>query len=137
MFADLLSDGLLIKKQATDTKTCLYILTKFLLATYLECSTRDSCSVKLNNRKIWHNLYRTEFIIRQAAPLMEQLGAEPTLQNLLNFLTDYCISIFKTPNAIYLFVRYKGVTNANRRVGIFPLFPPLSNRQTAAYGGLP
>ena len=45
MIADLLSYGLLVKKQATDTKTCLYIMTKFPLAMYHECSTRDSCSV--------------------------------------------------------------------------------------------
>ncbi len=106
MIADLLSYGLLVKKQATDTKTCLYIMTKFPLAMYHECSTRDSCSVKLNNRKIWHNIYRTEFIIRQAVPLMEQLGIELTLQNLLNFLTDYCISVFTTENQMSIYQLY-------------------------------
>lgn len=106
MIADLLSNGLLVKKQATDTKTCLYIMTKFPLAMYHECSTRDSCSVKLNNRKIWHNIYRTEFLIRQAVPLMEQLGMELTLQNLLNFLTDYCISIFTTENQMSVYQLY-------------------------------
>ena len=106
MFADLLSYGLLVKKQATDTKTCLYIMTKFPLAMYHECSTRDSCSVKLNNRKIWHNIYRTEFIIRQAVPLIEQLGMELTLQNLLNFLTDYCISVFTTENQMSVYQLY-------------------------------
>lgn len=106
MFADLLSYGLLVKKQATDTKTCLYIMTKFPLAMYHECSTRDSCSVKLNNRKIWHNIYRTEFLIRQAVPLMEQLGMELTLQDLLNFLTDYCISVFTTENQMSVYQLY-------------------------------
>lgn len=106
MIADLLSYGLLVKKQATDTKTCLYIMTKFPLAMYHECSTRDSCSVKLNNRKIWHNIYRTEFIIRQAVPLIEQLGMELTLQNLLNFLTDYCISVFTTENQMSVYQLY-------------------------------
>lgn len=106
MIADLLSNGLLIKKQATDTKTCLYIMTKFPLAMYHECSTRDSCSVKLNNRKIWHNIYRTEFLIRQAVPLMEQLGMELTLQNLLNFLTYYCISVFTTENQMSVYQLY-------------------------------
>lgn len=106
MIADLLSYGLLVKKQATDTKTCLYIMTKFPLAMYHECSTRDSCSVKLNNRKIWHNIYRTEFIIRQAVPLMEQLSMELTLQNLLNFLTDYCISVFTTENQMSIYQLY-------------------------------
>ena len=104
MIADLLSYGLLVKKQATDTKTCLYIMTKFPLAMYHECSTRDSCSVKLNNRKIWHNIYRTEFIIRQAVPLMEQHSMELTLQNLLNFLTDYCIHL---PSSCYLSLTHK------------------------------
>ena len=106
MIADLLSYGLLVKKQATDTKTCLYIMTKFPLAMYHECSTRDSCSVKLNNRKIWHNIYRTEFIIRQAVPMMKQLAIELTLQNLLNFLTDYCISVFTTENQISVYQLY-------------------------------
>lgn len=106
MIADLLSYGLLVKKQTTDTKTCLYIMTKFPLAMYHECSTRDSCSVKLNNRKIWHNIYRTEFIIRQAVPMMEQLDIELTLQNLMNFLTDYCISIFTTENQMSVYQLY-------------------------------
>lgn len=109
MIADLLSYGLLVKKQATDTKTCLYIMTKFPLAMYHECSTRDSCSVKLNNRKIWHNIYRTEFIIRQAVPLMEQHSMELTLQNLLNFLTDYCISIFTTENQMSVYQLYRNL----------------------------
>ena len=106
MFADLLSCGLLVKKQATDTKTCLYIMTKFPLSVYHECSTRDSCSIKLNNRKIWHNIYRTEFIIRQTVALMEQLAMELTLQNLLNFLTDYCISVFTTENQMSIYQLY-------------------------------
>ena len=106
MIADLLSYGLLVKKQATDTKTCLYIMTKFPLAMYHECSTRDSCSVKLNNRKIWHNIYRTEFIIRQAVPMMEQLSMELTLQNLLNFLTDHCICVFTTENQMSVYQLY-------------------------------
>lgn len=106
MIADLLSCGLLVKKQATDTKTCLYIMTKFPLSVYHECSTRDSCSIKLNNRKIWHNIYRTEFIIRQAVTLMEQLTVELTLQNLLNFLTDYCISVFTTENQMSIYQLY-------------------------------
>ena len=106
MIADLLSNGLLIKKQATDTKTCLYIMTKFPLPMYHECSPRDSCSVKLNNRKIWHNIYRTEFLIRQAVPLMEQLSMELTLQNLLNFLTDHCICVFTTENQMSVYQLY-------------------------------
>lgn len=103
---DLLSCGLLVKKQATATKTCIYIMTKFPLALYHECSTRDSCSVKLNNRKIWNNIYRTEFIIRQAVTFMEQLGIKMTLENLLNFLTDYCISVFTTENQMSVYQLY-------------------------------
>lgn len=106
MITDLLSYGLLIKKQATNTKTCIYIMTKFPLAMYHECSTRDSCSIKLNNRKIWNNIYRTEFIIRQAVPFMEQLNLELTLENLLDFLTDYCISIFTTENQMSVYQLY-------------------------------
>ena len=109
MIADLLSCGLLVKKQATDTRTCIYILTKFPLALYHECSTRDSCSVKLNNRKIWNNIYRTEFIIRQVVPMMEQLNIELTLQNLLNFLIDYCISVFTTENQMSVYQLYENL----------------------------
>lgn len=106
MITDLLSYGLLVKKQATDTKTCIYIMTKFPLALYHECSTRDSCSVKLNNRKIWNNIYRTEFIIRQAVPMMVQLDMELALQNLLDFLTDYCISVFTAENQMSVYQLY-------------------------------
>ena len=109
MIADLLSHGLIIKKQATDTRTCIYILTKFPLAIYYECSTRDSCSIKLNNRKIWNNIYRTEFIIRQAVPFMEQLDMELNLENLMAFLTDYCISIFTTENQISVYQLYQNL----------------------------
>lgn len=98
MVSDLLSCGLLVKKQATVTRTCIYIMTKFPLAMYHECSTRDPCSIKLNNRKIWNNIYRTEFIIRQAVLFMEQLHLEMTLENLMDFLDEYCISIFTTEN---------------------------------------
>lgn len=106
MMADLLSHGLLVKKQATDTKTCIYIMTKFPLAQYHECSTRDSCSVKLNNRKIWNNIYRTEFIIRQAVYFMEQLNMELTIENLLDFLEDNCISVFTTENQMSVYQLY-------------------------------
>ena len=109
MLADLLAHGLVIKKQATNTRTCIYIMTKFPLALYHECSTRDSCSIKLNNRKIWNNVYRTEFIIRQVVPFMEQLQIELTLENFLNFLTDYCISIFTTENQMSVFQLYENL----------------------------
>lgn len=106
MIADLLSCGLVVKKQATNTRTCIYVLTKFPLAMYYECNTRDSCSVKLNNRKIWNNIYRTEFIIRQIVPFMEQLNIELTLENMLNFLSDYSISIFTTENQMSVYQLY-------------------------------
>lgn len=106
MIADLLSCGLLVKKQATDTRTCIYILTKFPLALYHECSTRDSCSVKLNNRKIWNNIYRIEFLIRQVVPFMQRLGMELTLENLLDFLNDHCISVFTTENQMSVYQLY-------------------------------
>ena len=109
MLADLISHGLVIKKQATNTKTCIYVLTKFPLAMYYECNTRDSCSVKLNNRKIWNNIYRTEFIIRQVVPFMEQLQIELTLENMLNFLSNYCISIFTTENQMSVYQLYQNL----------------------------
>lgn len=109
MLADLLSCGLVVKKQATNTKTCIYIMTKFPLSMYHECSTRDSCSVKLNNRKIWNNVYRTEFIIRQVIPFMEQLNIGLTLENMLNFLTNYCISIYSTENQMSVYQLYQNL----------------------------
>ena len=109
MLADLISHGLVVKKQATNTKTCIYIMTKFPLAIYYECNTRDSCSIKLNNRKIWNNVYRTEFIIRQIIPLMEQLQIELTLENMLNFLSDYTISIFTTENQMSVYQFYSNL----------------------------
>lgn len=109
MISDLLAHGLVIKKQATNTRTCIYIMTKFPLAMYYECSTRDSCSVKLNNRKIWNNIYRSEFIIRQVVPLMEQVNIELSLENMLNFLSDYCISIFTTENQMSVYQLYSNL----------------------------
>lgn len=109
MITDLISYGLIIKKQAADTKTCIYVLTKFPLAMYYECSTRDSCSIKLNNRKIWNNIYRTEYIIRQVVPFMEQFNLELTLENLLQFLTDYCVSIFTTENQMSIYQLYQNL----------------------------
>lgn len=109
MLSDLCEHGLVIKKQATNTKTCIYILTKFPLAIYHECSTRDSCSIKLNNRKIWNNIYRTEFIIRQALPLMEQYDMELSLENLLAFLEVNCISIFTTENQASIYQLYENL----------------------------
>lgn len=126
MLADLLSHGLVIKKQATDTRTCIYVLTKFPLAMYYECSTRDSCSVKLNNRKIWNNIYRTEFIIRQAVLFLEQLGITFTLENLLLFLDEYCISVFTTENQMSVYQLY-GSLYQN-----FPI-----KGKNALYSGLP
>lgn len=84
-------------------------MTKFPLAIYHECSTRDSCSIKLNNRKIWNNIYRTEFIIRQAVSFMVQLDIELTLQNLLSFLKDYCITIFTAENQMSVFQLYENI----------------------------
>ena len=106
MIADLMSCGLLIKKQVTDTKTCIYILTKFPLAKYHECSTRDSCSIKLNNRKIWNNIYRTEFIIREVIPMLEQIEMDFDLDSLFVFLEKYIINIFTTENQMSIYQLY-------------------------------
>ena len=109
MISDLLQNGWLIKKQATNTKTCLYILTKYPLSQYYECSSRDTCSVKLNNRKIWNNIYRTEFIIRQVVPMMEECQTELELGNLLEFLEKTSISIFTTENQISVYQLYQNL----------------------------
>ena len=109
MMADLTSHGLVIRKQATDTKTCIYVMTKFPLAQYCECSTRDSNSIKLNNRKIWNNIYRTEFIMKQVLPMMEQKDISFELENLLKFLDDYTISIFTTENQMAVYQLYQNL----------------------------
>lgn len=111
MLSDLLQHGLVIKKQATDTQTCLYILTKFPLTQYKEgcCNTRDATSIKLNNRKIWNNIYRTEFIIREAIPMMEKLNISLELQNLFDFLHNYNITIYTSENQISVYQLYKSL----------------------------
>lgn len=106
MISDLLCYGLLIKKQATDTKTCVYVMTKFPLSIYHNCSSRDSCSIKLNNRKIWSNIYRCEFIIRKVVPDMERLDLLISLDNLFSYLYTYNISIFSCENQASVYDLY-------------------------------
>lgn len=110
MLSDLLCHGLIVKKQATDTKTCLYILTKFPLAMYYEkYSSRDINSIKLNNRKIWNNIYRTEFIIREVLPMMENIDIEINLDNLFSFLNKYTINIFSSENQMSVYQLYSNL----------------------------
>ena len=107
MLLDLMKHGLVIKKQATDTKTCLYVLTKFPLSEYYEdYNSRDVNSIKFNNRKIWTNLYRTEYIIREIVPMMQNAEIELTLDNLFSFLDKYCITIFTTENQMSVYQLY-------------------------------
>ena len=115
MIGDLLSHGLLIKKQATDTKTCVYVLTKFPLSKYHNCSSRDTCSIKLNNRKIWSNIYRCEFIITKVIPNMEKLDLLISLDNLFSYLYAYNISIFTCENQASIYSLYEQLNK------IFPI----------------
>ena len=108
MLMDLQKHGLVIKKQATDTKTCLYVLTKYPLSEYYEnYNSRDVNSIKFNNRKIWTNLYRTEFIIRDIVPMMQDAEVSLTLDNLFSFLDKYCITIFTTENQMSVYQLYR------------------------------
>lgn len=115
MLQDLLKNGLVIKKQATDTRTYVYVLTKFSTSKFQNgniLSTRDAKSIKLNNRKLWNNIYRTEFIIREIVPMMEQTNYELDLSNLFQFLYDYNISIYSTENQSSIFQLYEYIKKA-------------------------
>lgn len=107
MIGDLLSNGLLIKKQATDTKTCVYVMTKFAISRIKECLSRDAQYVHLNNRKLWNNFYRTEFIIRKVIPDMKNQQLDITLQSLLDYINENCITIFSTENQASIFQLYR------------------------------
>lgn len=110
MLSDLCSNGLVIKKQATDTKTCLYILTKYPLSMYYEnYNSRDTNSIKLNNRKIWNNIYRTEFIIREVIPMMKNAEENLDLDNLFQFLDKYTINIFSSENQMSVYQLYSSL----------------------------
>jgi hypothetical protein len=107
MVDDLLSYGLLIKKQATSTQTCLYVITKFSLSQYHNCSSRDTCSIKLNNRKIWLNMYRVEYVIRNVIPQMEESNEEISLGNLVGYMERTNISIYTNENQTSVYTLYQ------------------------------
>lgn len=110
MLQELLANGLLIKKQATTTQTKLYIMTKFPLSLYRNnISSRDETSIKLNNRKIWNNLYRIEFIIREILPMMENNNEIVSLENFFDFLSKNSISLFYTENQISVYQLYQNI----------------------------
>jgi hypothetical protein len=133
MINDLLSYGLLIKKQATSTKTCLYVLTKFPLSQYENCSSRDSNSIKLNNRKIWLNMYRVEYVIRTIIPKMEASYEEISLGNLVGYMERNNISIYTNENQSSVYSLYKNVErlfpikDKETIMGGFPLESPFYN----------
>jgi hypothetical protein len=111
MINDLQSYGLLIKKQATNTKTCIYVITKYPLSQYHNCSSRDTCSIKLNNRKIWLNMYRVEYVIRIIIPQMEEAHNEISLESLMAYLDINNISIYTNENQTSIYELYKNFDN--------------------------
>ena len=109
MISDACSYGLLIKKQVTDTKTNIYVLTKFPLSFFRESTSRDTTSIRLNNHKLWNNIYRTEFIIRVVIPMMEKQNLDITLESIFNFLNSHSISIFTSENQISIYQLYQSI----------------------------
>jgi len=74
-------------------------MTKFSLAKYnSKYTTKDVTSIKLNNRKIWQNIYRTEYIIKTIIPMLLQTNTSITLSNLFQFLDAYFIHLFTKEN---------------------------------------
>lgn len=134
MISDLASHGLIIKKQATDTTTFLYVLTKYTLSQYYEnYSSRDINSIKLNNRKIWNNIYRNEFIIREIIPMMRNSNTPLELDSLFSFLDNNCINIFTTENQSSVYQLYKlifdkyPIKDKENIINGIPVFSPFMN----------
>lgn len=109
MIADACSYGLLIKKQVTDTKTNIYVLTKFPLSIFRESTSRDTTSIRLTNHKLWNNIYRTEFIIRVVIPMMEKQKIDITLENIFNFMDTHSISVFTSENQLSIYQLYQSI----------------------------
>lgn len=97
MINELCENGLLIRKQATTTKTNLYVMTKFSLAHYRKCTTEQCTSLKLTNQKIWLNIYRMEYILREVFPQIEGKTIR-NVEGLLAFMKLHFIDIFRTAN---------------------------------------
>lgn len=104
MIGELCDKGLLIQKQATSTKANFYVMTSFALASYNNCSSQNVSSIKLNNRKIWLNLYRGEYIIREILPNV--IGKIHTCKGLLKWMEERFIDIFRVQNQEEIFKLY-------------------------------
>lgn len=96
MISDLCNHGLLIQKQVTTTKTNLFVMNKFSLSHYVKYDTRDTTSIKLNNTKIWTNIFRLEFLIQEILPNLT--SKIDNLTELLTYLNDNFIDIFRVAN---------------------------------------
>lgn len=104
MVSDLYDKGLLIQKQATTTKTTVYVMAGFALAQYLNCTSQNATSIKLNNRKIWINIFRMEYIIREVLP--KAIGKINTCEELIKWMDDRFIDIFRIQNQEEIFKLY-------------------------------
>lgn len=104
MIQDLCEKGLLIQKQVTTTKTVLYVMNGFALASYSKCSSQNVTSIKLNNKKIWTNLFRMEYLIQEILPNVS--GKVTSCNGLVKWLADNFIDIYRVQNQEDIFKFY-------------------------------
>lgn len=104
MIQDLCEAGLLIQKQATTTKVSIYVMTSFALAKYSKCSSQNVTSIKLNNQKIWKNLFRMEYLIQEVLPNIA--GKITSCKGLIRWLDVNFIDIYRVQNQEEIFKLY-------------------------------
>lgn len=102
----LLEHGLLIQKQVTSTRTHLYIMNKYALSKYINQTPQNATSIKLNNTKIWRNIYRMELIIELLPKLT---GKIHSVEELLHCLHKNFRDIFRPANQESILELYKEV----------------------------
>lgn len=123
MIRDLCENGLLIQKQATSTKTSVYVMTGYALAKYMRCSSQNASTIKLNNHKIWTNLFRMEFIIREVLP--KAAGKIHSCRELKEWLESRFVDILRAANQedtfrlYYKFYQQYPIKNKEKAQGEF------------------
>lgn len=104
MIQDLCEKGLLIQKQVTTTKAVLYVMTGFALAQYSKHSSQNTTSIKLNNQKIWTNLFRMEYLIQEILPNVA--GKITSCKGLVRWLDYNFVDIYRVQNQEDIFKLY-------------------------------
>lgn len=104
MIGELQSKGLLIQKQATTTKARLYVMTNYAVACYTGTTSQNATSVKLNPQKIWLNLFRQEYIIREILPKV--VGKVHNHRELLKWMEERFVDIYRVQNQEKIYFLY-------------------------------